>query len=168
MSSIQIIVGSMLGGTEYVAEALEETLNELQFKTEISLKPNFNEIIKNTFNDNVVQEKKDNSTKKPLWILCTSTHGAGEFPDNIKTFINDLRNCEQDLSTLNFITIGLGDSNYDTFCKAAIDISSLLISLGCNQLTPIKTFDMSKDIDPEDLVQQWIKENKDLLDRYNV
>jgi MioC protein len=168
MRPIQIIVGSMLGGTEYVAEACEETLNELQFKTEISLKPNFDEIIKNTFNDNRIQEKLDNSTKNPLWIFCTSTHGAGEFPDNIKTFINDLKHCEQDLSTLNFITIGLGDSNYDTFCKAAIDISNLLISLGCNQLTPIKTFDMSKDIDPEDLVQQWIKENKDLLDRYNV
>jgi len=163
MRPIQIIVGSMLGGTEYVAEACEETLNELNFETQIYLNPSFKEVIQNTFDKNNAHKKSINETEKPLWILCTSTHGAGEYPDNIKTFINDLSNCEQDLSTLNFITIGLGDSNYDTFCKAANDVSTLLISLGCNQLTAVKTFDMSKDIDPEDLIQQWIRENKDLL-----
>ena len=44
-----------------------------------------------------------------------------------------------------------------------MDLSKLLISMGCNELTPIKTFDMSEDIDPEDLAQQWISTNIDLL-----
>ena len=163
MSSIQIIVGSMLGGTEYVAEACEETLNELDHKVDIHLKPDLNSIISNTFSTKNEQKKHDNSSKKPLWIICTSTHGAGDYPDNIKQFTSDLTNCDQDLSTVSFLTIGIGDSSYDTFCKAAIEISKLMISKGCMEITPIKTFDMSEDIDPEELAPQWIRTNKDLL-----
>jgi len=163
MSSIQIIVGSMLGGTEYVAEACEETLNELDHHVDIHLKPDLNCILSNTFSSNNEQKKCCNSQEKPLWIICTSTHGAGDYPDNIKQFVSDLGNCDQDLSTVSFLTIGIGDSSYDTFCKAATDISNTLKSNGCNEILPIKTFDMSEDIDPEDLAQQWIRTNKDLL-----
>ena len=163
MSSIQIIVGSMLGGTEYVAEACEETLTELDHKVDIHLKPDLNSIINNTFPSNKEQKNNSNSFKKPIWIICTSTHGAGDCPDNIKQFATDLSNCEQDLSTVSFLTIGIGDSNYDTFCKAAIDISNIMISKGCIEMVALKTFDMSEDIDPEELAQLWISTNKDLL-----
>ncbi|PKI15753.1 flavodoxin domain-containing protein [Colwellia sp. 12G3] len=163
MSAIQIIVGSMLGGTEYVAEACEETLIELNYKVDIHLKPDLNNVINNTFPTNNEQNIDSDLVKKPIWILCTSTHGAGDYPDNIKQFVSDLTHCEQDLSTVSFLTIGIGDSSYDTFCKAAVDISKLLISMGCKELSTIKTFDMSEDIDPEDLVQQWIRTNIDLL-----
>jgi MioC protein len=163
MSAIQIIVGSMLGGTEYVAEACEETLIKLDHKVDIHLKPDLNNIINKTFPTQIEDKKHSNSPQKPIWILCTSTHGAGDYPDNIKQFVSDLSHCAQDLSTVSFLTIGIGDSNYDTFCKAAIDISKLLISRGCSELTAVKTFDMSEDIDPEDLVQQWISSNSDLL-----
>jgi len=163
MSSIQIIVGSMLGGTEYVAEACEETLNELDHHVDIHLKPDLNCIISNTFSSNNEQKTNTVSQENPIWIICTSTHGAGDYPDNIKEFVSDLVNCDQDLSTVSFLTIGIGDSSYDTFCKAAKDISNILKSKDCNEIVSFKTFDMSEDIDPEDLAQQWIRTNKDLL-----
>ena len=163
MSSIQIIVGSMLGGTEYVAEACEETLTKLDHHVDIHLKPDHHNIISNTFPTNNEQNNSSNLTQKPIWIVCTSTHGAGDYPDNIKQFVSDLSQCDQDLSTVSFLTIGIGDSSYDTFCKAAEDISKLLISKGCIELASLKTFDMSEDIDPEDLAQEWIRTNKDLL-----
>ncbi len=163
MSSIQIIVGSMLGGTEYVAEACEETLNSLDHKVEVHLQPDFNHIISKTFPSKNEQNNNSVSEENPIWIICTSTHGAGEYPDNFKQFASDLENCDQDLSTVSFLTIGIGDSSYDTFCKAAQDISKAIISKGCKQITAIKTFDMSEDIDPEDLAQQWILTNSDLI-----
>lgn len=163
MSAIQIIVGSMLGGTEYVAEACEETLNELNHNVQLHLKPDLKTIISNTFTEEQQSKSDDNLSKKSLWLICTSTHGAGEFPDNIKEFARDLANCDQDLSTVSFLTIGIGDTSYDTFCKAAIDLSKLLISKGCKELSAVKTFDMSQDIDPEDLAQQWILSNTDLI-----
>jgi len=147
MASFQIIVGSMLGGTEYVAEACEETLIELGHQTTLHLQPKFDQI----------------SHKNQTWLICTSTHGAGEFPDNIKSFVNDLKNHDQKLSTTQFLVIGIGDSSYDTFCFAAKNIKKTLISKGCTNKTNILTLDMQQDIDPELAAQEYLKTNKDLL-----
>jgi MioC protein len=147
MSSFQIIVGSMLGGTEYVAEACEETLLALNHQTTLHLQPKFEQI----------------NSNDQTWLICTSTHGAGDFPDNIQNFVEDLKNTTIDLSPVNFMIIGIGDSNYDTFCKAAINIKNIMLSKGCRELITIKTLDMREEIDPEDLAQQWLITNKDLL-----
>jgi MioC protein len=155
MSSFQIIVGSMLGNSEYVAEACEEQLNNLEHDVNLHLKPNFSSIIEATLSED---HEKNN-----IWLLCTSTHGAGDFPDNIQKFVEDLKNCEQDLSSISFLVIAIGDSNYDTFCKAGLKINKLLKTKGCKKLIDIKMMDMSEDIDPEDLAQIWLSENKDLL-----
>jgi len=159
MSTFQIIVGSMLGGTEYVAEACEEQLNSLDHQTHLHLNPNFSSILQASLPDDHSQNDHSNVN----WLVCTSTHGAGDFPDNIQSFVEDLKKCEQDLSSINFMIIAMGDSNYDTFCQAAKNIEKILITRGCNKLVTIKTLDMSLDIDPEDLASLWIKENSDLL-----
>ncbi|MFT5757912.1 MAG: MioC protein [Alteromonadaceae bacterium] len=145
MAEFQIIVGSMLGGTEYVAEACEETLLALKHHVSIHLQPKFEEIIR----------------ENQVWLICTSTHGAGDLPDNIQKFVTDLIACEQDLSSTSFIIIGVGDSNYDTFCHAAIKIKSILISKGCNYILEDLTLDMRQDIDPETCAQLWLSNNKD-------
>ncbi|MFT6917455.1 MAG: MioC protein [Cognaticolwellia sp.] len=147
MSSFQVIVGSMLGGSEYVAEACEETLTALGHQVELHLQPNFAQIL----------------SEKQTWLICTSTHGAGDYPDNIQAFVTDLENSDQDLSSVKFLTIGLGDSNYDTFCYAAKNINKLLLSKGCNETLPLITLDISQDIDPEERSQTWLYENKDHL-----
>ena len=147
MSSFQIIVGSMLGGTEYVAEACEETLQTLGHQTNLHLQPEFKQIL----------------TDKQTWLICTSTHGAGDFPDNIQKFIEDMRFSEQNISSVKVLILGIGDSNYDTYCLAAKKIENILNSMGCNLISPLKTLDMREDIDPEALAQQWIIELQDLL-----
>ena len=147
MANIQIIVGSMLGGTEYVAEACEETLNELGHEVTVHLVPDFNEI---------PQEDQ-------IWLICTSTHGAGDYPDNILPFVEALEKDDRDLSPLHFLVIGMGDSSYDTFCFAAKNIKKALVSKGCKEVTPMLTLDMQQDIDPELAAQEWIAAKKDLL-----
>jgi len=147
MAKIQIIVGSMLGGTEYVAEACEETLVALDHQVTVHLQPDFAQI----------------PIENQIWLICSSTHGAGDLPDNIQNFVRDLRSCVQDLSSISFFTIAVGDSNYDTYCQAAKSIENLLLTKDCNKIIEILTLDMSLDIDPEDLAQQWISKNKDLL-----
>ena len=147
MANIQIIVGSMLGGTEYVAEACEETLVEQGHNVTLHLTPEFSEI----------------PTEDQIWLICTSTHGAGDYPDNIQPFINALEKEDHDLSPLPFFVIGTGDSDYDTFCFAAINIEKLLISKGCDKLIPIKVIDMQQDIDPEEAAREWIASNIDRL-----
>ena len=147
MASFQIIVGSMLGGTEYVAEACEETLIELGHETTIHLNPNIAEI----------------PYKDQTWLVCISTHGAGDYPDNIQQFILDLEACVYDLTHTPFIVIGVGDSNYDTFCMAAKNIKKLLVTKGCKEKIELLTLDMDQDIDPELNSQQWLSDHKDQL-----
>ncbi len=147
MASIQIIVGSMLGGTEYVAEACEQTLNDLGHQTTLHFQPQLAQI----------------PTEKQIWLICTSTHGAGDYPDNIKHFVDDLTHSDQDLSTSKFLVIGVGDSSYDTFCLAAKNIEKLIETKSCKKIISLLTLDMQQDIDPEDLAQQWILKHQDLL-----
>jgi MioC protein len=70
MANIQIIVGSMLGGTEYVAEACEEVLLAVNHHVTVHLQPKFSQI----------------PSKNQIWIICSSTHDAGDLPDNIQNF----------------------------------------------------------------------------------
>ncbi|GLX78492.1 FMN-binding protein MioC [Thalassotalea insulae] len=147
MSSFQIIVGSMLGGTEYVAEACQETLSSLNHQTQLHFSPEFEQI----------------PIKDQIWLICTSTHGAGDYPDNLLPFVNKLRSNTQDLSPIKFFVIGVGDSSYDTFCQAAKNITTELKSKGCKELISLKTLDMQLDLDPEDEAQAWILANKDRL-----
>ena len=137
----------MLGGSEYVAEACEETLTALGHDVELHFQPDFAQI----------------NSENQTWLICTSTHGAGDYPDNIQAFVTDLEKSDQDLSSVKFLTIGVGDSSYDTFCFAAKNLNKLLISKGCVEIIPLTTLDMSEDIDPEERSQNWLNENKDHL-----
>lgn len=147
MAEIQIIVGSMLGGTEYVAEACQEVLDANNHKTTLHFLPKFSEI----------------PIKNQIWLVCTSTHGAGDYPDNIQEFVKDLQNCDQDLSSIQVMIIGTGDSNYDTYCYAAKNIENLLNTKGCKLTNKPLHIDMSKDIDPEEEATIWISDQLDLL-----
>lgn len=147
MTSFQIIVGSMLGGSEYVAEACQEILESFGHQVTVHLSPKYDEI-----------DQKDQT-----WLFCTSTHGAGDYPDNIVDFVSDLTQTSDDLNHMPFFVIGIGDSNYDTFCEAAKNINKLMLSKGCNSKIEILTIDMDQDIDPEELSQQWLSDHKDQL-----
>ena len=147
MASFQIIIGSMLGASEYVAEACQETLESLNHEVTLHFTPNLDEI----------------PTQDQVWLICTSTHGAGDYPDNIQPFVDQVKDREIDLSTTHLLTIGLGDTNYDTFCHAAKNLNKLLISKGCKEITAPLLHDVQEDIDPEERSAQWISDLNDQL-----
>lgn len=147
MSSFQIIVGSMLGASEYIAEACQETLESLGHEVTLHFSPDFSQI----------------PQQDQFWLICTSTHGAGDYPDNIQQFVEDLTNSAITLTDLPFAVIGLGDTSYDTFCFAAKNIEKLLLSKGCNKTIATKTYDVQSEIDPEEDAKKWIEQHKDLL-----
>ncbi|NQY33887.1 MAG: flavodoxin domain-containing protein [Alteromonadaceae bacterium] len=151
MASFQIIVGSMMGGSEYVAEACEEIIIAKGHQATINFQPDFSHLIQQI------------TQKDQIWLIVTSTHGAGDYPDNIQNFVTDLGSYDQDLSSITFLMIGLGDSNYDTFCHAAKKIEKILISKNCKTKNKILILDMSLDIDPEALAQTWITQVIDHL-----
>ena len=127
----EIIVGTMLGASEYVAEAIAKTLEQQGNTFTIHLEPTLNDI-----------------NKDSTWILCTSTHGAGELPDNIQPFAKSLK--DADLKGVNFYVIGLGDTSYDTFCHGAKEIETTMKNTGATLLAAPIHIDVLEHPIPED------------------
>lgn len=138
MADFEIIVGSMLGASEYVADALKEKLAEHKLSANIALKPDLTELDQNA-----------------IWVICTSTHGAGDLPDNIQHFAEQVKVTR--LAELKFLVIGLGDSSYDTFCFAAKQMQTYLQEAGAEELIPALHIDVLNHPIPEDHAVQWLE-----------
>ena len=142
MKKLTIFVGSVLGGTEFVADRLAEQAELAGFEVDVII----------DFSDFVPQEDD-----KSLWFICSSTHGAGDIPDNITPFANWLATTPN-LSHKEFGLIGIGDSSYDTFCQAAQKFESLMKSCHAVQLGESKLIDVQLDPLPEDPALAWFKQ----------
>ncbi|MFT5996428.1 MAG: MioC protein [Kangiellaceae bacterium] len=135
--NIDIVIGSVLGASEYVAEAVAAMLVEKGHSSTCYFTPNINDI---NFNN--------------ILVVVTSTHGAGDLPDNIQQFAKDL--AAKDLSGLRAIIIGLGDSSYDTFCNGSLTIESIINDAGGNVLFPVFQIDVLHHPIPEDIAVEWL------------
>ncbi|MGC7561066.1 FMN-binding protein MioC [Pasteurella sp. PK-2025] len=138
-TKICIITGSTLGGAEYVAEHLADILAEQDYPVRLEHGPSFEE---------VMAEK--------CWLVVTSTHGAGELPDNIKPLFEKLAFHSSPLADLRFAVIGLGNSDYDTFCQAVDHVEQLLLGKDALQVCESLRMDMLNVTDPEQTAEEWL------------
>ena len=88
--------------------------------------------------------------------MCTSTHGAGELPDNIQPFAKQLEGA--DLSAVNAYVIGLGDTSYDTFCFGAKEMEKHIKNAGGTLITDALYIDVLEHPIPEDAAVEWFDE----------
>lgn len=146
MKPIHFIVGTMLGSSEYIADHLA------------TLIPDDREI-----NQHLAPDLNDFDLTIPqTWILCTSTHGAGDFPDNILNFIDQLA-IQTNLKHVDYAVCALGDTNYDTFCQAGKTVDKMLKDRGAKKITNSLNIDVSTGEIPEDHAQNWFEQWKDKL-----
>ena len=137
----------MLGGTEYVAEAAQAALERHGHSTMLHFQPNFAEI----------------TQQDQTWLICTSTHGAGDFPENIESFVHDLNKQDQLDKDLKYLVIAVGDSNYDTFCEAGKTINNIMLEKRGKQISDIFTINIIETDDPEAAAEQYIES---IIDRF--
>ncbi|MDG6881548.1 FMN-binding protein MioC [Phocoenobacter uteri] len=137
--AICIITGSTMGSAEYVADHLVEVL-ENQGK-EISL-----------FNNASFDDIKDQTQL----LVVTSTHGAGELPDNIQPLFEEIAQSELDLSAMQFGVIGLGSSDYDTFCFAVDTVEKILTEKGATLVCPSLKIDVVENFDHDSTAEEWL------------
>ncbi|GAA0668987.1 FMN-binding protein MioC [Rheinheimera tangshanensis] len=138
---IEILVGSQMGAAEYAAEQVAETLEKAGYEVKLHLTPDLTLI-----------------TRHSIWLVVTSTYGAGDLPDNIQPFVDQLAQDQTDLTTVSYAVITLGDSSYDTFCLAGKKISDLFASLGASLLLPGLDIDVLTAELPEDQALAWLPE----------
>ncbi|OOF43026.1 FMN-binding protein MioC [Rodentibacter rarus] len=137
--NICILSGSTLGTAEYVAEHLEEVLKTQGFSTALFHNASYDDVI-----------------DKPLWLIVTSTHGSGEIPDNLRPLIDQIAQSAQDLSHLRFAIVGLGNSDYDTFCYATNHIENILEQKSAVKLCESLKIDVLNIDDPESCSEEWL------------
>ena len=136
---IDILVGSQMGAAEYVAEQVAETLVQAGYEINIHLKPEL-----------------DHLNPTNVWLVITSTYGAGDLPDNIQPFADQLAQDRRDLTTLSYAVITLGDSAYDTFCEAGRKLAALLSAKGAMSLISPLEIDAQQAALPEDTAVAWL------------
>jgi MioC protein len=90
--------------------------------------------------------------------VITSTYGAGDLPDNIQPFADQLAQEQGDLTTVSYAVITLGDSSYDTFCLAGRTMEALLQAKNAQALGIHLDIDVQQGELPEDIALAWLPE----------
>jgi MioC protein len=70
-----------------------------------------------------------------LYVICSSTHGAGDVPENAQALYQSLDSEPRYLGHVRYGVIALGDSSYaQTFCNGGLRFDERLADLGAVRL----------------------------------
>ena len=141
-NQITILVGTMTGTAELVAQDVEPELQNAGFDVEI--------IDMDGLDIDVFE-------RPGLFLICTSTYGQGEVPDNAVDFYEKIQSSKPDLSHIKFGVIGLGDSTYsDTYNFGGERFEKALTDCGAGQIGQRMKHNASSDELAEEMAITWI------------
>ncbi|MDF7775604.1 flavodoxin domain-containing protein [Sphingomonas sp. AOB5] len=91
-------------------------------------------------------------------LICSSTYGTGDVPDNGAALYAALQAERPDLAHLRYGVIALGDSVYpQTFCFGGRKFDELLASLGAQRVGDRLEHDARSGIYAEDAAGDWVE-----------
>ena len=139
---LTILVGTMTGTAQLVAQELELTLEGDEVRVQTQLMDNLDAAV---------------FQGAGLYLVCTSTYGQGDVPDNAKHLYESLQTVRPDLSGVRYGVIALGDRTYaETFCNGGRRFDGILSELGATRIGDILLHDASAGTLPEEVAAQWI------------
>ena len=148
--TISLLVGTMTGTAEMVAEEVQEALQARGIEVEIRLMDGLD-----------ASALADGG----LFLICTSTYGQGDVPDNAQAFYKSICDGKPDLASVRFGLIGLGDSSYQqTFCHGGKRFEETLRDCGARLVGEAFYHDASSGSLPEEDVLEWVESWADLLE----
>lgn len=149
-SPITLLVGTMTGTAEMVAQEVQQVLEGAGHEVELRLMDGLDASV---FVDG------------GAYLVCTSTYGFGNVPDNAQELIESLESSRPDLSRIVYGVIALGDRTYvDTFCHGGLRFDRLLSELGARRIGEVLQYDASSDELPEEVAPDWALAWASLLD----
>lgn len=140
--NIKILVGTMTGTAEMVAQEVQSSLEGAGHQATIQ-----------------VMDALDAGVFEGggTFLICTSTYGNGDVPDNAQGLYASLENDRPQLSQVTYGVIALGDRTYkDTFCQGGLRFDSLLTELGARRAGEILKHDASSGTMPEEVAAEWV------------
>jgi MioC protein len=141
MRKIQIIVGSVNGGAEQVADIAAEKLRELGHTVFINTYASPAELVRDA---------------EEILLLCHSNTGAGELPDNILPIYLHLTRDYPRIAGKVYGVINLADSSYVTFNDAGRMLDAAFADLGAERIGEPLVLDASSGDNLASLTIQWI------------
>jgi MioC protein len=141
---ITILVGTMTGTAQLCAQEMELALDDGETEVETLL-----------------MEKADASvfSRPGVFLICTSTYGQGDVPDNAKALYEELRQKRPSLAQARYGVFGLGDRTYaETFNFGGKRFDELLAQLGAERIGERHMHDASSGVLPEETALEWCQE----------
>lgn len=139
---LTILVGTMTGNAQLVAQELELILDDGETRVQVR-----------------VMDGLDAGALAPggLFLVCTSTYGQGDVPDNAKQLYESLIATRPQLAGIRYGVIALGDRTYgDTFCNGGRRFDAILTELGARRIGDILFHDASSGTLAEEAAAEWI------------
>jgi MioC protein len=94
---------------------------------------------------------------RKLFVICSSSHGAGDIPDNGLPFFESLANERPDLTGVRYGTVALGDMTYSaSFCGGGAQFDRVFAELGATRLVERLEHDRQSGTYPEDEAIAWL------------
>ena len=140
--TIKILVGTMTGNAERVAEEIELMLEDRARIDTLDM----DRLTPAVFDDTAI------------FLICSSTYGQGDVPDNARDFYKMLGEQRPDLRQVRYGVISLGDMTYpQTFSNGGKRFDAILTELGATRLGGVFCHDASTGTLPEEEVLQWVQ-----------
>lgn len=146
---VSILVGTMTGNAELVANTVRDLLRADGHPTEVLMMDDL---------------KADVFGREGVFLVCSSTYGQGDVPDNARDFYESIEQTKPDLSRVSYGVISLGDSTYiDTYNNGGIQFDKLLSACGATRIGERMEHNASGGSFAEEDAVDWAKGWKTLL-----
>ena len=150
---VTILVGTMTNTAQLVAQEIELSVDDEDTRVHV-----------------MYMDGLDACAVKPgtLYLICSSTYGQGDVPDNARDFYESLGATRPDLAGVRYGVIALGDRTYlQTFCYGGKKFDALFSELGAQRIGEVCLHDASAGTMPEEVcvewAQQWIEQARNAL-----
>ncbi|MER2492946.1 flavodoxin [Catenovulum sediminis] len=144
MSKITILVGSVYGGAEELAETCESRLKAAGHEAQIFIDAELSDVL---------------AADSKNWLIITSTTGAGDVPPNLENVFFTLKDTVPNLSETRYAVICMGDSSYvDTFCEAGKQFDEAMQESMAKRIIERLEIDACETMDTAEASEAWFSD----------
>jgi MioC protein len=138
---VTILVGTMTGTAQLCAQEMELALDDGETGVETLMMDNLDASV---------------FSRPSVFLICTSTYGQGDVPDNARALYEHLKQARPALSHVRYGVFGLGDRTYaETFNFGGKRFDDILSELGAKRIGERHMHDASSGILPEETALEW-------------
>ena len=146
---LEILVGSMSGTATSVAQAIQMDCSDLVDHIDV--------VPMDTLDTAVFGDAAD-PADPVLYLVCTSTFGSGDVPDNAQDFYASLDANPRYLGHVAYGVVALGDQTYgDTFAGGGRRFDERLQDLGARRIGEVCRLDATSGLQPEAEAVAWCR-----------